>query len=150
MASAMINDPRRKRVAAFAIAIARGMGISVEEIRLLARIAFCHDLPPQRLPFAGAVEILSALQESYDGTGHPNRLHGDQIPLRTYIVKVAVALETGMIDWRIHPSLSLSKAKRQIKAQADKQFHPAVVSAFLQIADSTWIGLLRSVDRHRF
>ncbi|HET8827436.1 MAG TPA: HD domain-containing phosphohydrolase [Terriglobales bacterium] len=150
MALAVLNDPRRKRVAAFTIALARAMGVSAEEVRLLARIAFCHDLPPHKLPFAGAVEILCALQESYDGSGQPNRLHGDQIPLRTYILKVATALETGMIDWRIHPLLSLSRTKTQIKDQSGKDFHPSVVSAFLHIPDALWIHLIRSVDEHRF
>ena len=109
MTLAMRNDPRRKRVAAFTIAIARAMGIPTEEIRVLARIAVWYDLPPHRVPFPGAVEVLS----DHDGTGYPRRRLRDQIPLRTHILKVAVALESGMIDWRIHPSLVIAKTNQR-------------------------------------
>lgn len=146
MALAMLDDPRRKRVTAFTIAIARAMGITKDDIRLLARIAFCYDLPPHRVPFPGAAEILSGLHESYDGTGYPQRRDGDQIRLRTHILKVAVALESGMIDWRIHPSLSLSRTKKEIKDQSEKKLDPSVVSVFLQIPDAVWIDLMESVD----
>ena len=131
---------------AFTIAIARAMGITKDDIRLLARIAFCYDLPPHRVPFPGAAEILSGLHESYDGIGYPQRCHGDQIRLRTHILKVAVALESGMIDWRIHPSRSLSRTKKQIKDQSEKDFDPSVVSVFLQIPDAVCIDLIRSDD----
>jgi len=147
MRAAILDDPHRRRVAAFTIAIARAMGITKEDIRVLARIAFCYNLPPHAVPFAGAAEILLAQHESYDGTGYPQRRHGDQIPLRTHILKVAVAFETGLIDWRIHP---LSRTKRQIKDQSEKEFDPSVVSAFLQIPDAVWIDLIRSIENYRF
>jgi HD-GYP domain-containing protein (c-di-GMP phosphodiesterase class II) len=142
----MLNDPLRKRVTAFTVAIARAMGFTKEDIRLLAPIAFWYDLPPHRVPFPGAAEILSALHESYDGTGYPQRRQRDQIPLQTHILKVAVAFEAGMIDWRIHPLLSLSRTKKQIKDQSEKEFDPSVVSTFLQIPDAVWIDLIQSVD----
>ena len=71
-----------------------------------------------------AAHLVGALEERWDGTGLPDGLAGEQIPLGTRIVAVADAFET--MTATLTPTESLSELQRA----AGTQFDPAVVAAF--------------------
>jgi len=72
--------------------------------------------------------------ERYDGTGYPDRLKGNDIPMISRILSVADAYTamTGSRPYR--ESLSSEDAAAQIKAGAGTQFDPEVVNAFMKSA----------------
>lgn len=67
----------------------------------------------------------------YDGTGYPEVLEGDAIPIETYILSVADAFDAMTTDRFYRKAMSDEEAKQQIEEGAGTQFHPDVVSAFM-------------------
>lgn len=95
-----------------------------------------------------ALEILGSIQalqpalplirhhhERWDGTGYPDGLAGEQIPLGARIIAVAEVYDilTHGAPWK--EPLSVEEAKAEIQRCAGTQFDPCVVEAFLQVCD---------------
>ena len=74
-------------------------------------------------------EIIRYHQESYDGSGYPHQLLGEQIPLGSRVLSVAKAFDA-MISRRSYRSaLSWQQAMAELRARAGTQFDPRVVAA---------------------
>ena len=159
----MADESRKKRVAAFTIAIARALDSSVQETRSMARGAYLHDCDSDSIPFPDAAEIVAAQHESYDGTGFPKALKGDEIPLGARILRVADALDallTGrpplggnVIRWintekRHHRAVSILEAREEIQHASGALFDPKVVNAFLGIPDGVWADLIQEISKN--
>ncbi|MGA8220699.1 MAG: HD domain-containing phosphohydrolase [Candidatus Acidiferrales bacterium] len=96
----------------------------------------------QRIPFLKeAAEIVLTHQESYDGSGYPNGLRGEQIPLGARIFAVADTLDAMISDRPYRKALPISAARAEIKKFSGKQFDPRVVEVFLSQPDSLWLAL---------
>jgi response regulator RpfG family c-di-GMP phosphodiesterase len=79
-------------------------------------------------------KIIRAAREHYDGSGYPDKLKGNQIPLSAKVLAVSDAY-TSMIDKRPYrASLTPQEAIRQIQASSGKYFDPIVVNAFNNVA----------------
>jgi len=71
--------------------------------------------------------------ERWDGTGYPQGMAGDAIPIEARLLAVADTFDALTHD-RIHrKAVSPEKAVVEIRAQSGKQFDPRVVDAFLLI-----------------
>jgi diguanylate cyclase (GGDEF)-like protein/putative nucleotidyltransferase with HDIG domain len=73
--------------------------------------------------------------ERFDGTGYPDRLAGEDIPLVARILSVADALDAMTSDRPYRAALPVDVALREITAQAGSQFCPRVVDALLACVD---------------
>jgi ribonuclease P protein subunit RPR2 len=71
--------------------------------------------------------------ERIDGTGYPDGLAGDEIPLPARIVFVADALDALTSDRPYRPARSLIAALGEIREHAGTQFCPTVVSALAEL-----------------
>lgn len=92
-----------------------------------------------RVPFLRDVaKIVLAHQEHYDGSGYPNGLKGEDIPLGARIFAVADTLDAMTSDRPYRSALSLEQAKAEIARCSGTQFDPKVAAAFLSLPDSTW------------
>jgi putative nucleotidyltransferase with HDIG domain len=92
-----------------------------------------------RVPFLRDVaKIVLAHQEHYDGSGYPNGLKGEDIPLGARIFAVADTLDAMTSDRPYRSALSLEQAKAEITRCSGTQFDPKVAAAFLSLPDSTW------------
>jgi putative nucleotidyltransferase with HDIG domain len=69
-------------------------------------------------------------QERWDGTGYPDNLRGDDIPLAASIIGVAEAYTAMKVELPTRRAKSDTEALTIIKQEADRQFNPAVVEAF--------------------
>jgi putative nucleotidyltransferase with HDIG domain len=91
----------------------------VEPVRNLSRVA----------------PIIRAHQECYDGSGYPDGLKGEEIPLIARIISVADAY-VAMTDERVYrKSLSRAEALKEIRRCSGTQFDPEVVKAFLKVLE---------------
>jgi HD-GYP domain-containing protein (c-di-GMP phosphodiesterase class II) len=79
--------------------------------------------------------------ERWDGTGYPDGLAGDQIPVAARVFAVADALDALTTDRPYRPASSFADARAEIRRSAGSQFDPDVVSAYDTIADETFAGL---------
>jgi diguanylate cyclase (GGDEF)-like protein len=75
--------------------------------------------------------LVRSHHERWDGTGYPDRLAGEAIPLGARIIAVCDAYEAMTADRPYRKALSEPAAREQLTANAGTQFDPAVVAAFL-------------------
>lgn len=79
------------------------------------------------------VPIIRAHQEKYDGSGYPDGLSGEEIPLVARIISVADAY-VAMTDDRVYRKARQPKeAIQEMKRCSGSQFDPKVVKAFLKV-----------------
>jgi putative nucleotidyltransferase with HDIG domain len=84
-----------------------------------------------------AAELVVTHHERYDGSGYPNGLKGQQIPLCARIFAVADALDA-MTTYRPYQApVPLALAINEIRRQSGRAFDPNIVQAFLEIPEST-------------
>ncbi len=105
---------------------------------MVSRIAF----------LAGAAEIVLTHQERYDGTGYPQGLVGEEIPLGSRIFAVADTLDAMTSDRPYRRALPFSTAKAEIIRESGRQFDPKVVQAFLSIPENVWGRIPQDVAGH--
>jgi putative nucleotidyltransferase with HDIG domain len=78
--------------------------------------------------------------ERFDGSGYPDGLEGDEIPLGARVLSVADALDAMTSDRPYRKALALEDALAEVRAQAGTQFCPTVVSALITCSqrDPAW------------
>jgi two-component system cell cycle response regulator len=77
--------------------------------------------------------LVRASHERWDGTGYPDRLRGEEIPLGARIVSVCDAYEAMTSNRTYRPAVSPYIACQELRHCAGGQFDPAVVEAFLAV-----------------
>ena len=94
-----------------------------EGARIIDRLGFLND----------AVPAIRHHHERFDGTGYPDRLKGEEIPLGARIIHVADALDS-MLTTRIYRAARPSPdALEELRRAAGTQFCPRCVSALERI-----------------
>lgn len=71
--------------------------------------------------------------ERYDGGGYPDHTKGDEIPLEVYIIALADAYDAMTSNRPYCSSVPMDQVVTIVKEESGKQFHPKVVSAFLEV-----------------
>ena len=89
-----------------------------------------------------AVEVVGSHHERWDGTGYPERLRGDAIPLTARVFAVADALDAMTHDRPHRPGLALTEALDVIREGAGSRFDPRVAEAALALPAEEWTRLL--------
>jgi hypothetical protein len=84
---------------------------------MLEPVTYLHDVVP----------LVRWHQERYDGTGYPDGLAGETIPLENRILSVAEAFCAITSDRPHRPAASADEAVVEIKSQSGKQFDPLIV-----------------------
>ncbi|MFZ0040742.1 MAG: HD-GYP domain-containing protein [Solirubrobacteraceae bacterium] len=112
--------------------------LTAEERALMAR----H--PVVGAEIVGGIEFLSdaakvvrSHHERWDGTGYPDGLAGEEIPIAARVFAVADVLDALITDRPYRPGLALPEARAMIVDGAGTQFDPSVVQAFSSIDDAT-------------
>ncbi|HXG94255.1 MAG TPA: HD domain-containing phosphohydrolase [Blastocatellia bacterium] len=156
------------RVAKYAEAIAREMGVSGQELEYISVAGYLHDIgkitvdraiinnprPLTEREFkelnkhaSTGYEILSHIRhpwdeiaymtkchhEKVDGTGYPQGLKGDEIPLGSRIVTLADSFDAMMTDRPYRSRLPLAQALSDLRRNAGKQFDAKVMAAFCRL-----------------
>lgn len=157
-----------RRVALYAEAIAREMGVTAQELEYITVAGYLHDVgkiivdrsiinkpgPLDDLEFEEmkqhvitGYEILSRIRhpwkeiaymtrchhERVDGSGYPDGLMGDDIPLGAKIISLVDSFDAMTTDRPYRDRLSLEQTLREIRRYADKQFDSRVVAAFCRV-----------------
>jgi diguanylate cyclase (GGDEF)-like protein len=84
--------------------------------------------------------IVRAGRERFDGTGYPDGLAREQIPLAARIVSVCDAYEALLADRPYQPGISAAEAIAELRRCAGAQFDPAVVDALVDALGSAASG----------
>ncbi len=92
---------------------------------LLANVPALKNLQP----------IVLAHHERYDGTGYPNGLRGDQIPISAQVISVADAYQAMTSNRPYRPAMTRKQAVDELRLAAGTQFNPLVVETFFATLD---------------
>jgi response regulator RpfG family c-di-GMP phosphodiesterase len=76
------------------------------------------------------LSVVRSHHERWDGSGYPDGLAGEQIPLAARIFALVDAMDAMTTDRPYRPARPWEEATDEILAQAGKQFDPLVVAAF--------------------
>ena len=86
------------------------------------------------LEYLGLVrEIVLGHHERWDGTGYPNGLEGDRIPIGSRILAVVDAWESMTTSRLWRPAMSREDALSELQEGSGGQFDPDVVAAFVAL-----------------
>jgi len=78
--------------------------------------------------FRGPVELaIRHHHENYDGTGYPDGLEGDRIPLAARIIMIADTMDAMTTDRPYRKALSFERTMEELRKFAGKQFDPRLV-----------------------
>lgn len=80
-----------------------------------------------------AKEIASSHHEKWDGTGYPEGLRGEEIPLSARIVSIADVYDALRSKRTYKNTMSHEKAVEIIESGSGTQFDPALIDVFLKI-----------------
>jgi diguanylate cyclase (GGDEF)-like protein len=96
-----------------------------------------------RLPdLAAAAPVIAHHHEHYDGSGYPDGLTGDDIPLGSRIILVSDAFDA-MTTYRSYKSvISLQEALQELHRCSGQQFDRRVVDAFIAIVSRQGLNAL--------
>lgn len=86
---------------------------------------------PVRSLDPAVIEAIRHHHERYDGTGYPERLEGDDIPIGARIIMVADTIDAMATDRPYRASLSTQEIRQELIRFAGKQFDPEIVQAAL-------------------
>ncbi|MBO0769082.1 MAG: hypothetical protein J2O48_10410 [Solirubrobacterales bacterium] len=90
--------------------------------------------------FPGLANVLRHVPECYDGSGYPDGLSGDEIPIESRVIAGCDAW-THLIHDRPHrPALSIEVAFEQIKRAAGHEYDPNVIRALLAEVGPAYAG----------
>jgi HD-GYP domain-containing protein (c-di-GMP phosphodiesterase class II) len=90
---------------------------------------------------ADVASVVRSSHEQLDGSGYPDGLVKDQIPLGARIVAVGDAFEAMTSDRPYRDALTVDEAIAELRRGSGTQFDPVVVDAFLTVLDGrreTW------------
>lgn len=80
--------------------------------------------------------IVRAHHERWDGSGYPDGLRGDDIPLGARVVTIVDAYDAMTNDRPYRKAMPVHQARAELLQQAGRQFDPHLTLAFLESVDS--------------
>jgi HD-GYP domain-containing protein (c-di-GMP phosphodiesterase class II) len=93
----------------------------------------------QKIPFLkGAAQVVYSHHESFDGSGYPQGLAGDAIPVSARLFAVADTIDAMTSDRPYREALPLAEAGRELRKLSGRQFDPAIVDVFFSIPEPEW------------
>jgi response regulator RpfG family c-di-GMP phosphodiesterase len=102
--------------------------------------------------FKKVKEYVKYHHEKYDGTGYPDGLKGEDIPLGARILSVADAFDTMWIGRHYHASWDLETVVKEFQKNRGTQFDPKVVDIFVELLreDGEHFDSIRKENPPRF
>lgn len=89
--------------------------------------------PMRRILDFRTIQVIRHHHERFDGTGYPDGLAGEAIPLSARIFAVVDAFDAMTTDRPYRKALSVEQALDRLKEAAGSQFDPDVVQCFVRL-----------------
>ncbi len=94
--------------------------------KIIGRLSLLNEVAP----------VILYHHERYDGSGYPEGLTGEAIPLGARIIAVSDAFDAMTSDRPKKENMSISKALNHLQLEAGTKFDPEVVKAFVQAIEA--------------
>lgn len=93
----------------------------------------------ERFPHLGdALPVVRSHHESWNGSGYPDGLVGEEIPLTARIFTLCDSYDAMVSNRAYQSARAVDFVLQELKDQAEIQFDPQVVDSFLRIDPSDW------------
>jgi two-component system cell cycle response regulator len=79
---------------------------------------------------APVARLLRSCQEAFDGSGYPDGLAANDIPIGSRIIAICDAYQAMTGPQRYTPTLTPQDAEQELRRHAGSRFDPVVVDAF--------------------
>jgi len=99
---------------------------------------------------APALDIVLCHQERWDGSGYPQGLKGEEIPLGARIFAVVDTFDAMTSDRPYRPALSIRAARDEVRRFSGVQFDPRAAQVFLSFDEETWSQIRERVHNQLF
>jgi putative methionine-R-sulfoxide reductase with GAF domain len=117
--------------------------LTSEELALVHQHPVVAERILSRIPALKAIcPIVRAQYERWNGSGYPDGLAGETIPLGGRILHVCAAFHAMSSERPYRPALSADQVLRELRSQAGSQFDPGVVEAVAAIVQPSASGPL--------
>lgn len=93
-----------------------------------------------------AKKVIRFHHERWDGSGYPDGLKGEEIPLSARVFSIADSLDAITTDRPYRLAAPLHRARAEIVKCSGKQFDPTIVEAFQQISDAELERIRRELE----
>jgi putative nucleotidyltransferase with HDIG domain len=100
---------------------------------LVAKVSTFRDLVP----------AVRSHHEAWDGSGYPDKLTRESIPLWARVIIFADTIDAMTTDRPYREALSADSVREELRSQAGRQFDPRI--AALLIADKHWLRLAEAI-----
>lgn len=100
--------------------------------------------------FVCALPVVRSHHEKWDGSGYPQGLAGERIPLAARIFALADTLDAMSSDRPYRAALPYAQIRAEVCRVAGTQFDPALVDAFMAIPEADWERLRNITEEHDF
>ena len=84
--------------------------------------------------------IVRSSHEHYDGSGYPDGLAGEEIPIEARIVTCCDAFSAMTTTRSYRKAMPIEEAIAELRACAGTQFDPEVAAALEELAIESWPG----------
>lgn len=109
-------------------------------VKILSPFPFFRELLP----------IIMHHYEWYDGTGYPEGLMGEAIPLMSRIIMIADAFVALTTDRPYRSALSITKALGIIKRNKGRQFDPQLIPQFRKVVKEDYYNSIDIIDESAY
>jgi polar amino acid transport system substrate-binding protein len=92
--------------------------------------------------------IIRHHHERFDGSGYPDGLAGDQIPLDSRIISVADTFDALTSERPYRPAMSVDEAKAELQNVAGTQLDPECAGILISLLDEGKLNLSRHRAAH--
>jgi Tfp pilus assembly protein PilZ len=105
----------------------------------------------EKVPFQGINQEIPAItgshHERWDGTGYPNALKGENIPLGARILAVADFYEAITSKRHYRDPMAAEEALQTLRSESGSHFEPRIVEAFVRYLQKHTVCLLDNNDK---
>jgi HD-GYP domain-containing protein (c-di-GMP phosphodiesterase class II) len=92
-------------------------------------------------------DIIRYHHEWYNGTGYPDGLKGEEIPLESRVIAVADAFDAMTSDRAYRKGMTVDKAMKILRAGRNEQWQSDLVDVFIDLVNAEGETLLEGKDR---
>lgn len=97
--------------------------------------------------FEDLVPTVLAHHEAWDGSGYPDGLRGDRIPLWARVIAIADTIDAMTTDRPYRKALTPEAVREELSHQAGRQFDPSLAHAL--VADKYWMEIANAIRSER-
>jgi diguanylate cyclase (GGDEF)-like protein/putative nucleotidyltransferase with HDIG domain len=114
--------------------------LTPEEREIIERHVKIAELIINQTPyFCRVAPIILHHHEFYDGSGYPDRLKGEEIPIQSRIITIADAYHSMTSDRPYRQAMDKEKAIQQLNSLAGTQFDPILVKVFVDLLKNVYL-----------